>query len=91
MVEKTLGPIEAVPRKHAFFSGVDMELDAVAVVFDFVNPLLTLGSRALQGRKLGLNERRHLDTLNHTQLTKSPAAAGGADDRAQFKPLRGYE
>jgi hypothetical protein len=62
---KTLGPIEAVPRKHAFFAGVDMQLDAVAVIFDFVNPLLALGSLALQGRKLGLNEPRHLQTLCH--------------------------
>jgi hypothetical protein len=62
---KTLGPIEAVPRKHAFFPGVGMKLDAVAVVFDFVNPLLALGSLALQGRKLGLNEPRHLQTLCH--------------------------
>jgi hypothetical protein len=42
-----------------------MKLDAVAVVLDFVNPLLALGSLALQGRKLGLNEPRHLQTLCH--------------------------
>ena len=60
MVEKRLVQSSPLRVKTRFFAGVDMHLDAVAVVFDFVNPLLALGSLALQGRELGLNEPRHL-------------------------------
>jgi hypothetical protein len=40
-----------------------MNLDPVAVVFDFVNPLLALGRFGFQGGELGFNEPRHLNKL----------------------------
>jgi hypothetical protein len=40
-----------------------VELDAVTVEFDLVNPLVSLGRLGLQGGELGFNEPRHLNTL----------------------------
>jgi hypothetical protein len=40
-----------------------MNLNAVAVVLDFVKALVALGRPGLQRRELGLNEPRHLNTL----------------------------
>ena len=75
---KTLGPVEAVPRKHAFFSGVDMELDAVAVVFDFVNPLCPLGALLFRVASWGMMNPgiTGLILFATTQLTKSPPLGG---------------
>jgi len=64
-----------------------MKLDAVAVVLDLVNPLRPGRRFALQGGQLGLNEARHLDTLNHNVTHKKtpPTATGGeAERRVQF-------
>ena len=40
-------------------SSVEMHLDAVAVVFDFVKPLFALRRLGLQRCELGFNEPRH--------------------------------
>lgn len=49
----------AVPSEGLSVVAVDVELDAVAVVFDFVNPLSPRRSFHLQGRKLGADKARH--------------------------------
>jgi hypothetical protein len=69
-----------------------MHLDAVAVVFDFVNPLLTLGSLALEGRKLRLNEPRHRNASYATHKIPRHSAEGWPrNDRAKFITSGGYQ
>jgi len=65
-----------------------VKLDVVAVVFDFVNSLRALGSLALQGGKLGFNEPRHLNTLNHRRNSQKDLAApqGERSDEVERKP-----
>src|SRR3954462_2299137 len=81
-------PVVAIARVGAAIVPVDPELDAVAIVFDFVNPRRTRRRLHLQGRKLGTDEPRHLrglrprgrclGTLRHaTQLTKNPPPSWG--------------
>jgi hypothetical protein len=41
---KALGPIQPGAGVDLLLPGADVNLDAVAVIFDFVKPLLTLGS-----------------------------------------------
>jgi hypothetical protein len=54
-----------------------MDLNAIAVVLDFMEPLLALGRFGLQGGELGFNEPRHLDTLLHSGNSQKPAAPWG--------------
>ena len=56
---KALGPVQPVAGEHLLSSAVEMDLDAIAVVLDFMKPLLALGRLGLQRGKLGLNEPRH--------------------------------
>ena len=60
---EALGPVQPVAGEDLLSSAVEMDLDAVAVVLDFMKPLVALGRFGLQRGKLGLNEPRHLNTL----------------------------
>src|SRR4051812_25704232 len=84
-------PIMPVPREGLAAVAVYVELDAVAVVFDFVNPLSPRRSFHLQGRQLGTDKARHGSCgflagapvrFATTQLTKSPPPVLGADGGA---------
>ena len=55
----------ATSRRAGLLAIVGVELDAVTVEFDLVNPLVSLGRLGLQGGELGFNEPRHLGTLHH--------------------------
>src|SRR4051794_39931658 len=52
-------PVMAVTCKGLTIVAIDVELDAVAVVFDFMNPLSPRRSFHLQSRKLGADKARH--------------------------------
>jgi hypothetical protein len=52
-------PVVAITGKSLAVVAVDMKLDAVAVVFDFVNPLSPRRRFHLRGRKLGADKARH--------------------------------
>ena len=56
---EALGPIQPVAGEDLLSSAVEMDLDAIAIVFDFMKPLVALGRPRLQRCKLGLNEPRH--------------------------------
>ena len=56
---EALGPIQPVAGEHLLSSAVEMDLDAIAVVLDFMKPQLALGRPGLQRCELGLNEPRH--------------------------------
>ena len=56
---KALGPIQPVAGEHLLSSTVEMDLYAIAVVLDFMKPLVAFGRPGLQRCKLGLNEPRH--------------------------------
>src|SRR3954451_21075701 len=56
---KPVDPVVAVPGEGLTVVAVDVELDAVAVVFDFVNPLSPRRRFHLQVRKLGADKARH--------------------------------
>ena len=56
---KTLRPIQPVAGEHLLSSAVEMDLDAIAVVLDFMKPLVAFGRPGLQRCELGLNEPRH--------------------------------
>jgi hypothetical protein len=47
-------------RVYTVTRPVEVDLDPVAVVFDFVKPLVALGRLGFQGRELGLDESRHV-------------------------------
>ena len=59
MTREPVDPVMAVTGEGLPVVAVDVELDAVAVVFDFVNPLSPRRSFHLQGRKLGADKARH--------------------------------
>jgi hypothetical protein len=85
---KSFGPIQPVAGVDLLLSSVHMNLDPVAVVFDFVNPLLSLGSLGLQGGKLGFNEPRHLCQFTHERNSqKNPAARLGGTGNGASLPL----
>ena len=56
---EALGPIQPVAGEHLHSSAVQMDLDAIAVVFDLMKPLLALRRFGLQRCELGFNEPRH--------------------------------
>jgi hypothetical protein len=56
---KPLGPVQSVTGVNLLPAGVDVDLDAVAVEFNFVEPLVSLGHLRLQGGKLRPDESRH--------------------------------
>jgi hypothetical protein len=58
-----LGPIQPRAGKDLLPTPVEMDLNAVAVVLDFMKPLAARRGLGLQGGKLGPNEPRHLNTL----------------------------
>jgi hypothetical protein len=60
-VGEPLGPVVTVAREDFSLAPIDMGLKPVAVVFDFVNPLPTRRSIALQGGELGFNGKRCFD------------------------------
>ena len=47
------------PGEELLPTPVEMDLNAVAIVFDVMKPLLTLRGLGLQRGELGLNEARH--------------------------------
>ena len=56
---EALGPVQPVAGEDLLSSAVEMDLDAIAVVLDFMKPLVALGRLGLQRCELGLNEPRH--------------------------------
>ena len=58
-----LGPVQPVTGLNLLRPAVDMDLNPVAVVPDFMKSLAVLRRLGLQYCKLELNERRHLNTL----------------------------
>ena len=82
-LREALGPVETVASEHLLATAVQMYLDPVAVVFDFVNPLFAPGRFGLQGGELGFNEPRHLGTLGQ-QLNSQKTSQQQAGIFAQF-------
>ena len=75
---EALGPVQPVAGEDLLPSAVEMDLDAVAVVLDFMKPLLALRRLGLQRGELGLNEPRHGSIRFGTNAThKKPAAPWG--------------
>ena len=56
---EALGPVEPIAGVGLLLARVDVELDPIAVILDFVKPLVSRGSLGLQGCQLGSNEARH--------------------------------
>jgi hypothetical protein len=65
---KAFGPA----GEDLLFTAIDMQLDAVAVVFDFVNPLVPFGVFGFRVASWGLMNPGISKRLITTQLTKSP-------------------
>jgi hypothetical protein len=76
-LRESLGPIQPVASEDLLPSSVEMNLHAVAVVLDFMEPLCALGRFGPEGGELGLNEPRHLNTLWHFGTHKCPPHLGG--------------
>jgi hypothetical protein len=74
---KALGPIQTVAGEDLLPAAVKMNLNAIAVVLDFVKPLVALGRPGLQRRELGLNEPRHAIRFGNNSTHKKPAAPWG--------------
>src|SRR5438552_10873484 len=54
-------PVQPVARVELLPSTIYVNLHAIPVIFDFMEPLVALRCLGLQGGKLGLNEPRHLN------------------------------
>ena len=52
----TVAPIKSIPGEDTGFSSLNQHLGAIAIVFDFVNPVLALWWLIDQGGKLGRDE-----------------------------------
>src|SRR5258708_35907188 len=86
---KPFGPVQAVAGVDLAPAGVDADLDAVAVVLDFVKPLTPYRSLGLQGGQLGFNEPRHLDFATHSATHKKPPPTATERRRTGFSlPVR---
>ena len=70
-VGESFRPGMAVAGEKFGIAPIDMGLEPIAVVFDFVNPLLTRRSLALKGGKLGLDEARHINALRHSRNSRT--------------------
>lgn len=72
--EELIDPVVAVTGEGFAVVTVDVELNAVAVVLDLVNPVPARGGLHLEGGELGLNEARHrrFDTPWHYATHKQP-------------------
>lgn len=57
---KPFGPVEPVAGVDFPLSLVQVDLDPIAIEFDFVKPPVPSRSLGLQGGQLGLDEPRHL-------------------------------
>jgi hypothetical protein len=51
-----VAPIMSIPAKDAHLAAIKQHLRAVAIVFDFVNPMLAFGRLFDRGSKLWLDE-----------------------------------
>src|SRR5215216_7707307 len=71
-------PVQSVAGVDLLPPTIYVNLHAVAVVLDLMEPLVALGRFGLQDGELGLNEPRHLDTLWHSGNSQEPAAPWGA-------------
>jgi hypothetical protein len=60
---EALGPIQPGAGEDLLPTPVEMDLNAIAVVLDFMKPLVTVRCLRLQRRKLRLNEARYLSAL----------------------------
>jgi hypothetical protein len=76
-------PIMAVAGEGSLLPAVQIELDAVAVEFNLVNPPVAPGCRGLQGGELGFNEPRHLDFATHNATRKRPRDRSGEKRRTR--------
>jgi len=86
-LSKALRPIQPIAVEHLLASEIHMDLDAIAVVLDFVKPTVALRRSELQRRELGLNEPRHgWNTLG--MLSANPTLAGINSDRSFKGPQR---
>jgi len=58
-----IGPVLPVAGVDLLPSSIQVYLNAVAIVLDFMKPQVALGCPGPQCGKVGFNEPRHLDTL----------------------------
>ena len=75
---------------------IDMKLDAVAVIFDFVNPVVTRWGFRLEGGKLGLDEARHRASrtpchLRYSQKTAAGVGASGGQSTYLTQRVSNFE
>jgi hypothetical protein len=90
-------PVQPVAGKDFPLPLVQMDMHAVAVEFDFMEPLRSDRCLAFHGRKLGLNESRHHRLLDHrpalfthTLYGLSPPPAGAVSLTAAGSGMRGH-
>lgn len=60
---EAFGPVQAIAGVDRDPALVEMDLDPVAVVFDFMKSLVAFGRLGFQRRELGLDESRHVRTF----------------------------
>lgn len=81
---EAISPVEPVARVDLALAIVDVDLDTVAVEFDFVNPLVALGAFGFKVASWGLMNPGISGLLRTTQLTRRTRRPprGGAVSRA---------
>ena len=75
-----VAPVISVASEDTGFSSLNQHLGAIAIVFDFVNPVLALWWLINQGGKLGLDEpepcRKHYFVLLGSLTEEAPDGEG---------------
>src|SRR4051794_3459281 len=78
---ETFRPVVAIAGKYFSLALIDVSLDPVSVVLDFVNPPIALWGSGFQRRKLRLDKARHGLTHNATHKKTPPTRFGGRSER----------
>jgi hypothetical protein len=81
-----VAPIMSIPAKDAHLAAIKQHLRAVAIVFDFVNPMLAFGRLIDRGSKLGLDESQPCRYAKHERLCSGWTffREGWSDRNSQF-------
>ena len=74
---KAFGPIQPVAGEYFLSPSVEMDLDAIAVVLDFVKPLVGLGRPGLNVASWGLMNPGISIRFGTQETHKSPPHLGG--------------
>ena len=87
----TVAPIISIAGEDTGLSSLNQHLAAIAIVFDFVNPVLALWWLIDQGSKLGLDEPEPCRYAKHEALYWLDVLQEEAPERCDARASSNYE